>query len=280
MTTSTLDPPAPTQPPSPRRFRLTNPILAGIAALALLLSGSAFLAVVMAGKDAQNQAQTVAADTAPAVLTLDVLCKRQDQLGNDLRTNTDACGEKVDKAKQAVEGQAQPNVPVAGISRDDVAAIVAAQLAGKTVTVDQVMSMVIDVYRSNPPKDGAPGAAPTADQILSAVQAVCSGGKCQGPKGDAAPPVSPAEIYVQVQAFCGGEGSPCRGLEGERGHDGVQGAQGISVTDQRFVRDDQGACVFRVTYSNPSGGTTRVADTPAGDAACPAAPPSSGLSVP
>lgn len=270
MTTSTADPPAPTQTPSPRRpFRLTTPRLALIAVIALVISGAAFLMIVLAGKDAQTQAQSVAADTAPAVLTLDVLCKRQDQLGNDLR-QAGACGEKVDKAKQAVNGQAQPNVPVAGISRDDVAAIVQAQLAGKTVTVDQVMAMVIDVYKSNPPKDGKDGQPPTADQILAAVQAVCSGGKCQGPKGEAAPPASPAEIYAQVQAFCGSEGSPCRGPQGERGETGAQGdqgPQGVSVVGQAFVRNDQGACRSQVTFSDG-----RVLDGgPAGDAACPPA---------
>lgn len=269
--TITEEPPATETPPPPARrwtWRriMTTPVLAILAVVALGASAAAFLAVVTTGQDAQ----TAVSQAAPAVLTLDVLCKRDDQLGSDLRT-IGACGEKVDKAKQAVEGQPQPSVAASpGLSRDDVAAIVQAQLAGKTVTVDQVMQMVISVYNSNKPADGKPGPAPTADQVLEAVQIVCGGGKCQGPKGDAAPPASPAEIYAQVQAYCGSEGSPCRGPQGDRGE---TGAQGISVTDQRFVRDDQGACVFRVTYTNPADGTSRVADTPAGDAACPSVAP-------
>ena len=259
-----------TPPPTHRiRNAFSRPVtLACIAVAALLLGAAAFAAVLTTGQDAQQQAQTVASDTAPAVLTLDTLCKRNDQLGADLRT-AGACGEKVDKAKQAVDGQPQPSVAAsAGLSRDDVAAIVSAQLAGKTVTVDQVMNMVIDVYRRNPPKDGPAGPAPTADQVLQAVQIVCGGGKCQGPKGDAAPPASPAEIYAQVQAFCGGEGSPCRGPQGERGE---QGVQGVSIIAQTFARNDQGECRNYIILSSDPG--RRIDSGPAGDAACPVPEP-------
>lgn len=262
----------PTPPPKrPIRSMLSRPtVLAVVAVAALLLGGASFAAVVTTGQDAQQQAQNVASDTAPAVLTLDELCKRNDQLGADLR-NAGACGEKIDKAKQAVQGQPQPSVAAsAGLSRDDVAAIVQAQLAGKTVTVDQVMNMVIEVYKRNPPKDGQPGPAPTADQVLQAVQIVCGGGKCQGPKGDAAPPASPAEIYAQVQAFCGSDGSPCRGPQGERGE---QGAQGVSIVAQTFARNDQGECRNYIILSSDT--SRRIDSGPAGDAACPVPEPPS-----
>jgi hypothetical protein len=258
-------------PPPKRRLRmfLARPTaLAIVAVAALLLGAASFAAVLATGQQAQDQAATVAQDTAPAVLTLDVLCQRNDQLGADLRA-AGACGEKVDKAKQAGQGQTSPPVPAAaGLSRDDVATIVQAQLAGRTVTVDQVMNMVIEVYRKNPPKDGQPGPAPTADQVLQAVQIVCGGGKCQGPKGDAAPPASPAEIYAQVQAFCGSEGSPCRGPQGERGE---QGVQGVSIVAQTFARNDQGECRNYITLSSDTG--RRIDSGPASDAACPVPEP-------
>lgn len=257
-------------PPKSHHLRdlLTRPATLAIVAVAALVVGTAAFAGVLAtGQDAVNQAQTVASDTAPVVLTLDQLCKRTDQLGDDLR-NVGACGAKVDKAKQAVAGQPQPPVAAgASLSRDDVAAIVQAQLAGKTVTVDQVMQMVIDVYRQNPPKDGAAGPAPTADQVLQAVQIVCGGGKCQGPKGDAAPPATPAEIYAQVQAFCGSDGSPCRGPKGERGE------QGVSIVAQTFARNEQGECRSYIILSSDTG--RRIDSGPAGDAACPVPEPPS-----
>lgn len=273
--TITEEPPAtetppPQRPPTAWRRVLTTPVLAIVAVVAMGAMGAVFLTAVTTGQDAQQDARTVASDTAPAVLTLDTLCKRSDQLGADLR-NVGACGEKVDKAKQAVEGQAQPSVaPAASLSRDDVAAIVSAQLAGKTVSVDQVMQMVISVYNSNKPADGKPGPAPTAEQVLAAVQTVCGGGKCQGPKGDAAPPASPAEIFAQVAAFCASDGSPCRGTQGVQGVQGDRGPDGVSVTRQYFDRDDQGACRNFIDFSD---GRTRVDQGPAGDAACPAAAP-------
>lgn len=79
----------PTPPPKRSvRSLLSRPVtLAIVAVAALLLGAASFAAVLTTGQDAQQQAQTVASDTAPAVLTLDELCKRNDQLGADLRTD-------------------------------------------------------------------------------------------------------------------------------------------------------------------------------------------------
>lgn len=244
-----------------RRPHLTPVTIAVLAFIALLLAAAAFIVVVVIGNGAQTQAQTVAQDTAPAVLTLDTLCKRNDQLGTDLRA-AGACGEKIDKAKSAVDGQPSPVVAAPGLSRDDVTAIVTGQLAGKSVTVDQVLALVTQVYNANRPKDAPP---PTGDQVLAAVQVVCGSAKCQGQpgvKGADAPPVTDDQLFAQVARYCSGSDAPCKGKPGDTG------PQGVSMLEQHFVRNDQGECRNQVTLSDG-----RVLDGgPAGDAACPPAP--------
>lgn len=233
--------------------------LVGVAVLALIGLLAVFVIALVTGQNAQDDKAAIASDTAPAVLTLDVLCKRNDQLGIDLR-NAGACGEKIDKAKSAVDGQPQPNVPVAGLSRDDVTAIVAGQLAGKTVTVDQVLAMVTQVYNANKPKDAPP---PTGDQVLAAVQQVCGSTKCQGTpgvKGEDAPAVTDDQLFAQVARYCSGSDAPCKGSPGDRG------PEGVSVTRQYFARDEQGTCQTMVDFSD---GRTGIIQGPAGDAACP-----------
>lgn len=250
--------------------------LVAVAIVALVGLAGVLGIALLTGKDAQDTATTVAQDTAPAVLTLDVLCKRDDQLGVDLR-NAGACGEKVDKAKQAVDGQPEPQVAAAGLSQGDVVSIVQAQLAGKTVTVDQVMRMVTEVYNANRPADGKPGPAPTSEQVLGAVQAVCANNACRGPKGDDgqdAPPASPEQIFAQVRAYCGQEPSPCRGPAGPQGETGNTGPAGVSVVRQYFDRDEGGSCR---TFTDFSDGRFRIDSGPAGEAACPPlTPPTEG----
>jgi len=255
----------PTQASRKPRFRLPSTrALVAVAVLALVGLLAVFIIALVTGQNAKDEAQTVAQDTAPAVLTLDVLCKRNDQLGTDLR-NAGACGEKIDKAKSAVDGQPSPAVAAPSLTRDDVTAIVNGQLAGKTVTVDQVLAMVTQVYNANKPKDAPP---PTADQVLAAVQAVCGSTECRGEpgrNGDPAPPVTDDQLFAQVARYCAGPDAPCKGQPGENGRDGV------SVTRQYFARDDQGVCQTMVDFSD---GRTGIIQGPAGDAACPPlAPP-------
>ena len=253
--------------PARRRPKLPklSPIgLAAIAIVALLLAVAAFIAVVVIGSGAQTDNAATKQDTAPAVLTLSTLCARNDQLGSDLRA-AGACGEKIDKAKSAVEGQPQPTVAAAGLSREDVTAIVAGQLAGKVVTVDQVMNMVTQVYNANRPKDAPP---PTGDQVLAAVQSVCGTTKCQGTPGEPgkdAPAVTDEQLFTQVARYCSGEGAPCKGQPGTNGRDGV------SFVRQYFARNDAGECHSYVVLSTGPDGIDSGA---AGDAACPPlAPP-------
>jgi hypothetical protein len=209
----------PTRPPSPRGP--STPILIAIVVAALLAAATMFVAVTLNGQASETQKNAVVSDTAPAVLTLDVLCKRTDQIGNDLRA-LGACGDKVDKAKSAVDGQPVP--PVAqGLARDDVVAIVQAQIAGKVVTSDQVLTLITQVYNANRPANGQPGPAPSADAILAAVNAVCANDRCVGPKGDGA---SASEIAEQVADYCGGPSEPCRGAKGDTGQTGATGQAG------------------------------------------------------
>jgi hypothetical protein len=220
-------------PPAGRRPRRTpsTPILLGVVIIALIAAGTVFLAVVITGQNSETQRANVVTDTAPAVLTLDVLCKRTDQLGSDLKA-VGACGEKVDKAKTAVEGQPLPAV-AAGLQRDDVVAIVQAQISGKVVTSEQVMRMIVDVYNANRPANGERGPGPTADQVLNSVREVCANDRCVGPRGADAPPATAAEILAQVSTYCAAPNDPCRGPQGERGTEGRQGVQGVQGQEGR-----------------------------------------------
>lgn len=260
--------PAKKRPPS-------TVVLAVIAVIAMLAMAGVFIAVILTGQSAQNETAAVKQDTAPAVLTLDQLCKRQDQLGADLRAIPNACSSTVDKAKQAVQGEPAPIVGGgSGLDRDQVVALVNSQIAGKAVTVNEVMDMVAQVYAAHPPAPGKDAPAPTAEQVLAAVTAVCGSARCQGPKGDQGdtgatgspgPGATDEQVRAQVEAYCGAQADgSCKGAKGD------QGPQGVSVVKQEFIRNDQGVCVSRVTFSD---GAT--ADGTAGDAACPIVAPTS-----
>jgi hypothetical protein len=227
MTTHSVDvlpPETPARPPANRGP--STPILVTIVAAAMLVAAVAFITVTLRGQTSETHAATVASDTAPVVLTMDVLCKRTDQIGNDLRS-LGACGDKVDKAKSAVDGQPVPAV-AQGLARDDVVAIVQAQIAGKVVTSDQVLALITQVYNANRPADGKPGPAPSADAILGAVNAVCANDRCVGPKGDGA---SASEIAEQVAGYCSAASQPCRGPQGAEGRPGINGINGTDGKD-------------------------------------------------
>jgi hypothetical protein len=270
MTTHSVDV-LPTETPArpPANRGPSTPILVTIVAAAMLVAAVAFITVTLRGQTSETHAATVASDTAPVVLTMDVLCKRTDQIGNDLRS-LGACGDKVDKAKSAVDGQPVP--PVAqGLARDDVVAIVQAQIAGKVVTSDQVLTLITQVYNANRPKDAPP---PTGDQVLSAVQAVCGTTKCQGPqgvRGDDAPAVTDEQLFATVSRYCSGPDAPCKGAPGAPGERGPQGSQGVSIVAQTFARNDQGECRNYITLSSDAG--RRIDSGPASDAACPVPEP-------
>jgi hypothetical protein len=254
--------PAKKRPPS-------TVVLAVIAIVGMLAMAGVFIAVILTGQSAQNETAAVKQDTAPAVLTLDQLCKRQDQLGADLRAIPNACSTTVDKAKQAVQGEPAPVVGgSSGLDRDQVVALVNSQIAGKAVTVNEVMDLVAQVYAAHPPAAGMDAPAPTAEQVLAAVTAVCGSARCQGPKGDQGEPGANAtdeQVRAQVASYCGDQADgTCKGATGAKGDQGVPGADGRSVTGQEFVwTADGSACQSVVHYSTGPDSLSA-----AGDAAC------------
>jgi hypothetical protein len=256
--------PAKKRPPS-------TVVLAVIAVIAMLAMAGVFIAVILTGQSAQNETAAVKQDTAPAVLTLDQLCKRQDQLGTDLRAIPNACSSTVDKAKQAVQGEPAPVVGGGtGLDRDQVVALVNSQIAGKAVTVNEVMDLVAQVYAAHPPAPGKDAPAPTAEQVLAAVTAVCGSARCQGPKGDQGATGSPGpgatdeQVRAQVELYCGAQADgSCKGAKGDQGVAGPAGVDGRAVTGQAFVWVSATQCVSRVTFSDNT-----TVDSTAGDSAC------------
>jgi hypothetical protein len=258
--------PAKKRPPS-------TVLLAVIAVIAMLATAGVFIAVILTGQSAQNETAAVKQDTAPAVLTLDQLCKRQDQLGSDLRAIPNACSVTVDKAKQAVQGEPAPVVGGGtGLDRDQVVALVNSQIAGKAVTVNEVMDLVAQVYAAHPPAPGKDAPAPTAEQVLAAVTAVCGSARCQGPKGDQGEPGANAtddQVRAQVDAYCGAQADgSCKGAKGDQGVAGPAGADGRAVTGQAFVWVSATQCVSRVTFSGNATVDSATVDSNAGDSAC------------
>lgn len=254
----------------PKRHRRTpsTVVLAIIAVVAMLATAGVLVAVILAGQSAQTETATVKQDTAPAVLTLDQLCKRQDQLGADLRAIPNACSVTVDKAKQAVQGEPAPSVASSpGLDRDQVVALVNSQIAGKSVTVNEVMDLVAQTYAAHPPAPGKDAPAPTAEQVLAAVTTVCGSSRCQGPKGDTGEPGANAtddQVKAQVLAYCGSQADgTCKGATGDPGAQGAAGPPGVSITSQAFVWTSSTTCVSRVGFSD--GATV---DSAAGTSAC------------
>jgi hypothetical protein len=128
-----------------------------------------------------------------------------------------------------------PPTPTAQEVADRLRGAVIGSLAGPSF--DELARLVDAYFVANPP---VPGPAPTAEQIRAAVEAELA----ENP-----PPSGPP-------------GEP--GAPGEPGEQGPPGEQGRSVARQEFVRDSDGDCMSRVTYSDGS-----VETRPAGDDACP-----------
>lgn len=266
------------EPQPVKRRTPSTVVLAIIAVVAMLATAGVLIAVILAGQSAQSETATVKQDTAPAVLTLDQLCKRQDQLGADLRAIPDACGATTDRAKQAVQGQPAPSVAASpGLDRDQVVALVNSQIAGKAVTVNEVMDLVAQTYAAHPPAPGKDAPAPTAEQVLTAVTAVCGSARCQGPKGDQGEPGSnatDAQVRAQVDAYCGSQADgTCKGAKGDKG-DSVTGPQGVSVTGQEFMwTSDGSACQSVVHYSSGPDSVNAAGMSACDPAARPTPPP-------
>lgn len=147
---------------------------------------------------------------------------------------------------------------------DAVAAQLAAHppAAGQSATPAMVATAVADYLTVNPP---APGRPPTAAEISTAASSYISthAADFQGPGGAAGQSATDAQVAASVAAYCDAHNSCAGGT----------GAQGVSVTDVAFQRDDTGTCEVVVALHDPGTGVDTTATHPAGDAACPLVPP-------
>jgi hypothetical protein len=250
--------------PPPVYFGASAAILAALVPLSIWFTQHAARETERA-----DGSERVVSAAAPAVFTLDDLCRQQGDLGDKLRSQTTLCPQ-AGKAKAAISDQPPPAVPIGNtLTTGQVQDMITNSLAGlpRPLTIDQVAAKATEVYTA---LDAA-----TPSKISAAVATLCANDACRGQKGDDAPPVTDAQILAQVNAYCARD-DRCVGKQGIPGDPGKQGDQGVSVVDQRFIRDDQGGCRSQVTLSDG-----RTLDGPAGDAACsPAAvPPATSASA-
>jgi hypothetical protein len=272
MTTTTSWKPSPTprENDDPPRRRLHVPLWA-LVALAAVLAAIAVPVALAAGSDGAAQqdratdAERVVSVAAPVAVTLDDLCKQQTKLGDQLRTETNACAQAA-KAREVITAQPAA-VAVTGPSASEVQRMIGDALAGlpKPVTIEQVAAKAAEVYAAT--------SASTPGLVAAAVTTYCADGKCQGKDGAAAPPPSDAQVLAQVTAMCADRKDNCRGVKGD------QGFQGVSFQRQYFARDGSGVCFSFVEFYDPATNTTATASSRAGDAACVEAPPATSTSA-
>jgi hypothetical protein len=203
--------------------------------------------------------ERVVSAAAPAVFTLDDLCRQQGDLGDKLRSQTTLCPQ-AGKAKAAISDQPPPVTPIgASLSTGQVQDMIGNALAGlpRPLTIDQVAAKATEIYTQID--------AATPGRISAAVAALCANDACRGPKGDDQPPITDAQILAQVNAYCAAREDKCVGAPGKKGD---QGAQGISFQRQYFARDSSGVCFSFVESYDPATNGTTTASSRAGDAAC------------
>lgn len=261
MTRATVKPsPTPRVPAEQRRARWKVPpwVLVVVAAVLVGAAVPLILAAGSSGQQAQtkaDQSEAVVRVAAPAALTLDQLCKQQTALGDQLRTETNAC-QQAAKAREVITQQ-PAQIVASGPSSAEVQKMIADALADlpKPVTIEQVAAKAAEIY--------AASSASTPGLIAAAVTTYCADDKCRGKDGAAAPPPSDAQVLAQVTAMCAAREDNCRGPRGEQGY------QGVSFQRQYFQRDGSGACFSFVEFYDPKTNTTATASSLAGDAACP-----------
>lgn len=257
-------------PPEPRRRRFRIPIWAyiGASAVLVLALGIASLVVGNTGQERVDTAETktsaVVQAAAPAVYTLDDLCKQSGDLGDKLRSQTTLCPQ-AGKAKAVISEKAPPPVAAAGLTTGQVQDMISDALAGlpRPLTIEQVAAKATEIFTQ---LDAA-----TPSKIAAAVAALCANDACKGKPGDPAPPVTDAQLLAQVTAYCEAREDKC---VGKQGVPGKQGAQGVSFQRQYFARDGSGQCFSFVETYDPATNGTSTASERAGDAACSEPPPS------
>lgn len=261
--------------PAARRKYPNVPVWILIAAAAVLAAAAVPLAITLGSSgtkgisDAESRSSQVVQAASPVVVTVDDLCKLQNELSAQLHARG-ACQQAAD-ARAAIS-QAPPSVVAAapGLTAEQVQQRIADALASlpRPLTIDQVAAKAQEVYAANS----------TPERLAAAVTAFCASDACKGPKGDDAPPASDAQVLAQVSAYCAAREDRCVGPQGPRGE---QGPAGVSFQRQYFARDGSGTCFSYVESYDPASNTSATASSRAGDAACaeppPSATPSAGL---
>jgi hypothetical protein len=255
---------------APIRFAIRNRVAVialGIAIIALLIAGWG----IVSQSIAHTETQQTRSDAKQVADPLAALCASDPSVA--ARVGPENC-------QKAVQIQQQPvDVPAAapGPAGVGIASVIAGTCTLRIALTDGRVSTLTGLC-GQPGADGKP--APPARGIASTAKDGCNVA------------VTYTDSTTQTLGpFCGADGTnghngtngttpacmslpaQCQGADGKNGTDGSQGAQGIGVTDQHFVALDDGSCVSRVTYTDPATGATRVDDTPAGAAACPATTP-------
>src|SRR3954463_2840821 len=209
---------------------------------------------------AEAKSAAVASPAAPAVATVDELCKKDDELARDLAARG-ACAQAA-KAKEVITSEPVPTAP-AGLTVAQVQSMIAERLSAlpRPLTVEQVSATAAAIYATNRPADGKDA---TPEMVAAQVAAYCANSACVGKDGKDAPPVTDAQVYDQVVAYCNARDDKC---VGERGPEGKQGPQGISFQRQYFARDSSGECFSFVEMYNPADNGTTTHPTSAGDSA-------------
>lgn len=130
-------------------------------------------------------------------------------------------------------------------------------------TPAMVAVQVASYLTANPPKPGPP---PTQAQIATAASTYIAAHAADfqgkpGQNGTNGQDATDAQVQAAVAGYCDAH-SDCAGA------DGKQGAQGVSMTDLQFTRDQNGACQVVITLHDPATGDDSTITHPAGDAAC------------
>jgi hypothetical protein len=243
-------------------FRLASPI-GGVLALA------AAILFYMASRQADDDKQAVGEVAVQQAVSIQQLCKA----GGDVSEALEAAGQcdqadQVRATARSNDVQATPKPVVMKPTRDELVRFtrdaVRDYCAGrKNCRPDAavLVKIVGDYLEQHPP---SPGKDATPQQIADAARAVLTADPdlFRGEVGAQGPPPSDDQVSAAVAVFCADD--RCRGAKGG------QGDQGVGVVDMRPERDDQGACVWVVTFENPASGERQTVTHPAGDAVCPA----------
>lgn len=168
---------------------------------------------------------------ATAIYVLPKVATTQSQ--TELNTaSLNAYGEAIDELRRqgVPESQLPPALPASPTDELDVNAIVQASAA-----------TVLAHIRSNPAFRGQPGTPgqpcnPNAEPL------------CQGPRGE--PGTNGTNGVNGVDGADGKDGE--NGQNGQDGQDGAPGKDAPTPSSAEFVRNDDGTCVYRTTYSDGS----------------------------